>query len=152
MHLDALVYIKDKMDSTLSFRRSCREGICGSCSMTCDGTHTLACISKIGRDVKNDEKILPLGNMFIYKDLIVDMSNFYHQYRQIEPFLKTKKTLKPPKDGDIEKYQSVKDRDKLNGLYDCVLCACCSTACPTYWWFPEKFLGPSALLNVNSFQ
>jgi len=133
------------MDSTLSLRRSCREGICGSCAMNCDGLHSLACIKEIDRDLNKPSIITPLGHMFVLKDLVVDMTNFYTQYKSIEPFLK-RKTPKAP--GQKEFYQSVEDRKKLDGLYECVLCACCSTSCPSYWWHPDKYLGPAVLMQA----
>jgi len=145
MYLDALLYVKDFLDPTLSFRRSCREGICGSCAMNCDGLHTLACIREIDPDLTKPALITPLGHMFVLKDLVVDMTNFYTQYKTIQPYLKRKDVKKP---GDKEYYQSVEDRKKLDGFYECVLCACCSTSCPSYWWHPDEYLGPSVLLQA----
>jgi len=144
MYLDALLYIKNSMDPTLSLRRSCREGICGSCSMNLNGYHGLACIQGIDVDLEKPALISPLGHMFVLKDLVVDMTNFYTQYKMIEPFLKRK----TPKVGDAEFYQSQEDRAKLDGLYECVLCASCSTSCPSYWWHPDRYLGPAVLMQV----
>lgn len=145
MYLDALIYVKDQLDSTLAFRRSCREGICGSCSMNCDGLHTLACIKEIDRDLSRPSVITPLGHMFVLKDLVVDMTNFYSQYKSIQPYLQ-RKTPKAP--GQKEYLQSEADRKKLDGLYECVLCASCSTSCPSYWWHPDRYLGPAVLMQA----
>jgi succinate dehydrogenase / fumarate reductase iron-sulfur subunit len=142
MVLDALIKIKNEIDSTLSFRRSCREGICGSCSMNIDGTNTLACIKACG-DVKGDVKIYPLPHMPVIKDLVPDMTHFYAQYTSIEPWLKTD-TPAPTR----ERLQSEEDRAKLDGYYECILCACCSTACPSYWWNGDRYLGPAILLQA----
>ncbi|CAL9001459.1 unnamed protein product [Prunus brigantina] len=142
--LDALQKIKAEDDSSLSYRRSCREGICGSCSMNIDGTNTVACLRPIDADTSEPTTITPLPHMFVIKDLVVDLTNFYQQYKLIEPWLKT---TKPPKDGR-EYRQSPSDRKKLDGLYECILCACCTTSCPSYWWNPEEFLGPAALLHA----
>ncbi len=144
MVLDALIKIKNEMDSTVTFRRSCREGICGSCSMNIDGTNTLACIKPI-EDIKGDINIYPLPHMKVIKDLVPDMTHFYAQYESIEPWLKTDSP--PPSDG--ERLQSPEDRAKLDGLYECILCACCSTSCPSYWWNGDKYLGPATLLQAN---
>ncbi|KAM0976190.1 hypothetical protein FF1_019175 [Malus domestica] len=131
--LDALQKIKAEDDSSLSYRRLCREGICGSCSMNIDGTNTVACLRTIDEDTSKATTITPLPHMFVIKDLVVDLTNFYQQYKLIEPWLKT---TKPPKDGR-EYMQSPADRKKLDGLYECILCACCTTSCPSYWWNPE---------------
>ncbi|XP_050207289.2 succinate dehydrogenase [ubiquinone] iron-sulfur subunit 3, mitochondrial [Mercurialis annua] len=144
MVLDALQKIKAEDDSSLSYRRSCREGICGSCSMNIDGTNTVACLKPIDADTSKPTIITPLPHMFVIKDLVVDLTNFYNQYRSIEPWLKTKAK---PEDGK-EYRQSAADRKKLDGLYECILCACCTTSCPSYWWNPEEFLGPAALLHA----
>lgn len=142
MILDGLIYIKNKIDSTLTFRRSCREGICGSCAMNIGGTNTLACT--IGMDeVEGTIKIYPLPHMEVVKDLVPDMTNFYAQHASVEPWLKTK-TAEPEK----EWKQSHEDREKLDGLYECILCACCSTSCPSYWWNSDRYLGPAALLQA----
>ncbi|KAF3781990.1 Succinate dehydrogenase ubiquinone iron-sulfur subunit 2 [Nymphaea thermarum] len=145
MVLDALIKIKNEIDPTVTFRRSCREGICGSCAMNIDGCNGLACLTKIDAASKAST-ITPLPHMFVIKDLVVDMTNFYNQYKSIEPWLKRKSP--PPADGK-EILQSKKDRAKLDGMYECILCACCSTSCPSYWWNPELYLGPSALLQAN---
>lgn len=145
MVLDALIKIKDETDSTLTFRRSCREGICGSCAMNIDGLNTLACTKSI-EDMRGDVKIYPLPHMKVIKDLVPDMTHFYAQYEAVEPWLKTK-TPTPP---DRERLQSKEEREKLDGLYECILCACCSTACPSYWW-NERYLGPAALLQAYRF-
>lgn len=142
MFLDAILYIKNELDPTLSMRRSCREGICGSCAVNCDGLHTLACISGFNRDITKPTVITPLGHMFILKDLVVDMTNFYAQYKLIEPYLK-RKTPKPQ--ANKEYPQSPEERAILDGLYECVLCAACSTSCPSYWWHPDRYLGPAIL-------
>lgn len=144
MFLDALIKIKDEIDPTLSFRRSCREGICGSCAMNMDGRHHLACLCSLP---DNNEKsvISPLMGMFVLKDLVVDMTHFYAQYKSIDPYLKRKT---PKKEGEKEYYQSIEDRKKLDGLYECVLCACCTTSCPSYWWHPQEYLGPAVLMQA----
>ena len=144
MILDALIKIKDEIDPTLSFRRSCREGICGSCSMNIDGRHHLACLCAIPKGNNEKSVVSPLMFMFVLKDLVVDMSHFYAQYKSIEPFLKRK----TPKVGDTEYLQSLEDRKLLDGLYECVLCACCSSTCPSYWWHPQDYLGPAVLMQA----
>jgi succinate dehydrogenase / fumarate reductase iron-sulfur subunit len=143
MVLDALIKIKNEVDSTLTFRRSCREGICGSCSMNIDGTNTLACIKPI-EDVKGDINIYPLPHLTVVKDLVADMNHFYKQYESIEPWIKTNDA---PEKGK-ERLQSPEDRAKLDGVYECILCACCSTSCPSYWWNGDKYLGPASLLQA----
>lgn len=142
MVLDALIKIKDSVDSTLTFRRSCREGICGSCAMNIDGTNTLACTKPIS-DVADEIKIYPLPHMPVIKDLVPDLKNFYAQYASIEPWMQT---VTP--DPQQERLQSREDRDQLDGLYECILCACCSTSCPSYWWNGDKYLGPAVLLQA----
>lgn len=143
MVLDALIKIKTEIDPTLTFRRSCREGICGSCSMHINGINSLACISPV---TKNQTMVVaPLIRMPVIKDLVVDMTNFYNQYKSIDPWLK-RKTPKVP--GSKEYFQSIEDRDKLDGLYECVLCACCSTMCPSYWWNQHVYLGPAVLMQA----
>jgi succinate dehydrogenase / fumarate reductase iron-sulfur subunit len=142
MVLDALIKIKNEIDSTLTFRRSCREGICGSCAMNIDGTNTLACTKAIS-DVANEIKIYPLPHMPVIKDLVPDLKNFYAQYASIEPWMQT---VTP--DPQQERLQSREDREKLDGLYECILCACCSTSCPSYWWNGDKYLGPAVLLQA----
>jgi succinate dehydrogenase (ubiquinone) iron-sulfur subunit len=144
MVLDVLIKIKDEQDPTLTFRRSCREGICGSCAMNIDGTNTLACLSYIDDDPKKATKIYPLPHMYVIKDLVPDMGNFYEQYRSIEPWLQPGA---PKKEGQAEFLQSKEDRAKLDGMYECILCACCSTACPSYWWNADKYLGPAVLMQ-----
>ncbi|KAL7131531.1 hypothetical protein ABFS83_12G009800 [Erythranthe nasuta] len=144
MVLDVLQKIKGEEDSSLSYRRSCREGICGSCAMNIDGTNTVACLKPIDADTSIPTVITPLPHMYVIKDLVVDLTNFYQQYKSIEPWLKTKK---PPPDGR-EYRQSIAERKRLDGLYECILCACCSTSCPSYWWNPEQFHGPAALLHA----
>uniref|UniRef100_A0A342RZ66 Succinate dehydrogenase [ubiquinone] iron-sulfur subunit, mitochondrial n=1 Tax=Mastocarpus papillatus TaxID=31436 RepID=A0A342RZ66_9FLOR len=142
MVLDALIQIKDHQDSTLTFRRSCREGICGSCSMNINGTNSLACLHTL----KTNEKfitIYPLPHMYVIKDLVPDLSNFYAQYKSIKPWLIN--DYKPLKK---EYLQSKIDRFELDGLYECILCACCSASCPSYWWNHDKYLGPAVLLQA----
>jgi succinate dehydrogenase / fumarate reductase iron-sulfur subunit len=143
MVLDALIKIKNEVDTTLTFRRSCREGICGSCSMNIDGVNTLACIQPI-EDIKGDVKIYPLPHMSVVKDLVPDLTQIWAQYASVEPWLKTE-TPTPP---DKERLQSQQERAKLDGLWECILCFCCSTSCPSYWWNGEKFLGPAILLQA----
>jgi succinate dehydrogenase / fumarate reductase iron-sulfur subunit len=143
MVLDAVIKIKNEIDSTLTFRRSCREGICGSCAMNIDGTNTLACTKAID-DVKGSVNIYPLPHMEVIKDLVPDLSHFYAQYESVEPWLKSE-TAAPP---SSERLQSPEDREKLDGLYECILCACCAASCPSYWWNSEKYLGPAVLLHA----
>jgi len=150
MVLDALVKIKSEQDSTLTFRRSCREGICGSCAMNINGRNTLACLCYIEppgeeKSAADVMKIYPLPHMYVVKDLVPDMGNFYEQYRSIEPWLQSK-TGKA--DGQAEFLQTKEDRAKLDGMYECILCACCSTACPSYWWNADKYLGPAVLMQA----
>lgn len=142
MVLDALLKIKNEVDPTLTFRRSCREGVCGSCAMNIDGINTLACTYAIG-DIKGEVKIYPLPHMSVVKDLVPDLTHFYAQYASIKPWLQT---ITPPP--ERERLQSEEDRAKLDGLYECILCACCSTSCPSYWWNGERYLGPSILLQA----
>ena len=142
MVLDALIKIKNEVDPTLTFRRSCREGICGSCAMNIDGSNTLAC-TKGCDDIKGTVKIYPLPHMSVIKDLVPDLSTFYAQHASIQPWLQTL-SPEPAK----EWLQSHEDRQKLDGLYECILCACCSTSCPSYWWNGEKYLGPAVLLQA----
>ncbi|RFA28355.1 succinate dehydrogenase iron-sulfur subunit [Alkalilimnicola ehrlichii] len=144
MVLDALIKIKNEIDSTLTFRRSCREGICGSCAMNIDGTNTLACTKAI-EDVKAREvAIYPLPHMPVVKDLVPDLTHFYAQLASVKPWMQTQ-TPPPP---DKERLQSREDRAQLDGLYECILCACCSTACPSYWWNGDRYLGPAVLLQA----
>ncbi len=142
MVLDALIKIKNEMDSTVTFRRSCREGVCGSCAMTMNGKNGLACTTAID-EAKADVSITPLPHQEVIKDLVPDLTNFYAQYASIKPWMETQ-TPTPEK----ERLQSVNDRKKLDGLYECILCACCSTSCPSYWWNGDKYLGPAALLQA----
>ena len=143
MVLDALIKIKSTQDPTLTFRRSCREGICGSCSMNIDGTNALACTTAI-EDIKGDVRVTPLPHMEVVKDLVPDMTHFYAQYASIKPWLQTV----TPAPNLAERKQTVQQREKLDGLYECILCACCSTGCPSYWWNSDKFLGPAILLQA----
>jgi succinate dehydrogenase / fumarate reductase iron-sulfur subunit len=142
MVLDALLWIKNNIDATLTLRRSCREGICGSCAMNIDGLNTLACTKGMD-EIAGPVKVYPLPHMPVIKDLVPDLSTFYAQHRSIEPWLKT--TTPAPR---TEWLQSRENREKLDGLYECILCACCSTSCPSYWWNGEKYLGPAVLLQA----
>ena len=144
MVLDALIKIKNEIDPTLTFRRSCREGICGSCAMNIDGTNTLACTKAIADIASNVAPIYPLPHMPVVKDLVPDLTHFYAQYASIKPWMQTQ-TPSPP---DRERRQSKEDRAELDGLYECILCACCSTSCPSYWWNSERYLGPAVLLQA----
>jgi succinate dehydrogenase / fumarate reductase, iron-sulfur subunit len=143
MVLDALIKIKNEIDPTLAFRRSCREGICGSCAMNIDGTNTLACTHAI-KDAASTVRIYPLPHMSVMKDLVPDLTHFFAQHRSIEPWLRTE----TPAPG-TEWRQSREDRAALDGLYECILCACCSASCPSYWWNSERYLGPAALLQAK---
>ncbi len=143
MVLDALIKIKNEIDPTLTFRRSCREGICGSCSMNIDGVNSLACLKTV-EEVKGPVKVYPLPHMPVIKDLVPDLTNFYAQYALIKPWLQTQ-TPAPP---DRERLQSKKDQEKINTPSACILCACCSASCPSYWWNPDRYLGPAALLQA----
>ena len=142
MVLDALIWIKSKVDPTLTFRRSCREGVCGSCAMNIDGMNTLACTRGMD-EIDGPVNVYPLPHLQVVKDLVPDLSNFYAQYASIEPWLKTD-TAAPEK----EWKQTPEDRVKLDGLYECILCACCSTSCPSYWWNGDRYLGPAVLLQA----
>ena len=142
MVLDVLIKIKNEIDSTLTFRRSCREGICGSCSMNINGTNTLACIRPM--TAKEDLKIFPLPHMPVIKDLVPDLSYFYKQYASIKPWIQTSETTPP----GTERLQSKEDRARLEGLEECILCACCTTSCPSYWWNSDRYLGPATLLQA----
>jgi len=149
MILDALLKIKDEQDSTLSFRRSCREGICGSCAMNINGENTLACLKPIDESVGADGKvkIYPLPHMKVVRDLVPDLTNFYKQHKSIKPWLQRTDDDKPRTGAEL--FQSRDDRANLDGLYECILCACCSTSCPSYWWNgDEKYLGPAILLQA----
>lgn len=144
MVLDALIYIKNKVDPTLTFRRSCREGICGSCAMNIGGANGLACTKGIDECAsKGRVSVYPLPHMPVVKDLVPDLTRFYAQHASIEPWLHTT-TPAPEK----EWRQAPEDRDRLDGLYECILCACCTTSCPSYWWNGDRYLGPAALLQA----
>jgi len=143
MVLDVITHIKNRIDSTLTFRRSCREGICGSCAMNINGVNTLACTMS-SAEIEGDIKIYPLPHMSVIKDLVPDLNNFYAQYASIKPWLQSDSPAP-----DAERLQSEDDRAKLDGLYECILCACCSTSCPSYWWNSDKYLGPAALLQAH---
>jgi succinate dehydrogenase / fumarate reductase iron-sulfur subunit len=142
MVLDALIKIKNEVDATLTFRRSCREGVCGSCAMNIDGTNTLAC-TKFIDEVKGDVKIYPLPHMAVVKDLVPDLKTVYAQYAAMEPWLKSE--TPPP---ERERPQSPEERAKLDGLWECILCFCCTTSCPSYWWNGDRYLGPAVLLQA----
>lgn len=144
MILDAILKIKNEQDPTLTFRRSCREGICGSCAMNIEGKNTLACLCRINTDTSKETKIYPLPHMYIVRDLVPDLTHFYKQYKSIQPYLQRDT---PPTDGR-ENLQSMEDRAKLDGLYECILCACCSTSCPSYWWNQQQYLGPAVLMQA----
>jgi len=142
MVLDAIIKIKNEIDSTLTFRRSCREGVCGSCAMNVNGRNTLVCTKAI--DAYPDTiKIYPLPHLPVVKDLVPDLTNFFNQYASVKPWL-TSDSAAPER----ERRQSKAERDKLDGLYECVLCACCSTSCPSYWWNGDRYLGPAVLLQA----
>ncbi len=141
MVLDALIKIKNEIDTTLTFRRSCREGICGSCAMNIDGVNTLACLKPIA-EVNGTVRINPLPHMPVVKDLVPDLSHAYAQLRSIEPWLRA--DTPPPPDG--ERPQSREERAALDGMWECILCFCCTTACPSYWWNGDRYLGPAVLL------
>jgi len=145
MVLDALIKIKNEVDATLTFRRSCREGICGSCAMNINGSNTLACLCRIDTDVSKPLNIYPLPHLEVVKDLVPDLSTFYAQYKSIQPWLKPASETTP---GGKEHLQSKTDRAKLDGMYECILCACCSTSCPSYWWNGDKYLGPAVLMQA----
>lgn len=144
MLLDALIKLK-KLDETLSFRRSCREGICGSDGMNINGKNGLACLVSL-KSLPNKIIVRPLPGLPVIRDLVVDMSMFYRQYEKVQPYL-INDTPAPAK----ERKQSPEDREKIDGLYECIMCACCSTACPSFWWNPDKFIGPSGLIQAYRF-
>jgi succinate dehydrogenase (ubiquinone) iron-sulfur subunit len=151
MILDALIKIKNEQDSTLTFRRSCREGICGSCAMNINGSNTLAClcgIDAVSSSSSSSISIRPLPHMYVVKDLVPDLTNFYKQYASIEPWLKQKSRSGSSSQLTQENLQSIEDRKKLDGMYECILCACCSTSCPSYWWNGDKYLGPATLMQA----
>ncbi len=143
MVLDALIQIKNETDATLTFRRSCREGVCGSCAMNIDGTNTLAC-TKLTEDVKGTVKVYPLPHLQVVKDLVPDLTAAYAQLASVEPWLKSE-TPAPER----ERLQSQEEREKLDGLWECILCFCCTTSCPSYWWNSERYLGPAVLLQAQ---
>ena len=145
MLLDALIRIKAEVDDSLSLRRSCREGVCGSDAMNINGKNGLACVTSL-RDLKEPIVLRPIPGLPVIRDLIVDMSQFFKQYESIKPYL-INDTPPPEK----ERLQSPAEREELNGLYECILCACCSTACPSFWWNPDKFVGPAGLLQAYRF-
>jgi succinate dehydrogenase / fumarate reductase iron-sulfur subunit len=140
--LDALIYIKNNGDTSLAFRRSCREGVCGSCSMNINGKNKLACTTKLST-LDNHILIYPLPHMKVIKDLITDFSLLYAQYSMIEPWNQSNDKV-----ADGERIQTIEERQKLDGSYECILCGCCSAACPSYWWSSEKYLGPAVLVQV----
>ena len=143
MVLDALIKIKNEIDSTLTFRRSCREGICGSCAMSIDGVNTLACLKPIA-DIRGTVRITPLPHMAVVKDLVPDLTQAFAQYRAIEPWLKTD----TPAPSDGERLQSKKERAQIDGLWECILCFCCTAGCPSWWWNGDRFIGPAILLQA----
>jgi succinate dehydrogenase / fumarate reductase, iron-sulfur subunit len=145
MLLDALIRIKSEVDDSLSLRRSCREGVCGSDAMNINGKNGLACVTNV-RDLKEPIVLRPIPGLPVIRDLIVDMSQFFKQYHSIKPYL-INDTPPPEK----ERLQSPEEREELDGLYECILCACCSTACPSFWWNPDKFVGPAGLLQAYRF-
>ncbi len=146
MVLDVMEQLKAQ-DPTLAYRRSCREGVCGSDGMNINGKNGLACITPLSEAVKNNKLVIrPLPGLPVIRDLVVDMSQFYAQYKKIEPYLQTDSPAPA-----IERLQSPEDRAKLDGLYECILCACCSTSCPSFWWNPDKFIGPAGLLQAYRF-
>ena len=144
MVLDALIKIKDEIDTTLTFRRSCREGVCGSCAMNINGENTLACTRPI-TDTDRADKIYPLPHMPVVKDLVPDLSKAYEQYTSVKPWLQNDSATSP----DREHLQSKEERAKLDGLWECILCFCCTTSCPSYWWNEDRYLGPATLLQAE---
>ncbi len=146
MLLPVLERLKAEQDSTITYRRSCREGVCGSDGMNINGTNQLACITKISQ-LKTDKIVIrPLPGFPVIRDLVVDMSQFYEQYERIEPYLQNDEAV-PSR----ERLQSPEERAQLDGLYECILCACCTSSCPSYWWNPDKFVGPAGLLQARRF-
>lgn len=145
MLLAALLRIKDEQDETLSFRRSCGEGVCGSDGMNVNGTNALACVTPLD-SLKQPIEVKPLPGLPVIRDLIIDMDQFYKQYRAVKPYLIVNDPMP-----EVELTQTPEQREKLDGLYECILCACCSTSCPSFWWNPDKFLGPAALLQASRF-
>ena len=145
MLLDALLRIKAEVDDSLSLRRSCREGVCGSDAMNINGKNGLACVTNM-RDLKEPIVLRPIPGLPVIRDLIVDMSQFFKQYESVKPYLINEEPAP-----ERERLQSPAEREELNGLYECILCACCSTACPSFWWNPDKFVGPAGLLQAYRF-
>jgi len=145
MLLDALIKIKNEQDPSLTFRRSCREGICGSCAMNVDGSNTLACLARVPPEQSSATKIYPLPHLPVVKDLVGDLTQFYDHYKAIKPWLQTKNNKSDP---NMENLMSPEDRKKLDGMYECILCACCTTSCPSFWWNGDKYLGPAALMQA----
>ncbi|GAA0819750.1 succinate dehydrogenase iron-sulfur subunit [Colwellia sp. D2M02] len=145
MVLDALILLKEQ-DSTLSFRRSCREGVCGSDGLNMNGKNGLACITPLSELKASKIVLRPLPGLPVVRDLIIDMTQFYQQYEKIKPYL-----INDAQPAARENIQSIEDREKLDGLYECILCACCSTSCPSFWWNPDKFIGPAGLLHAYRF-
>tara|TARA_Y100000592_G_C5425142_1_gene295306 strand:+ start:436 stop:1137 length:702 start_codon:yes stop_codon:yes gene_type:complete len=145
MLLDAILRIKSEVDDSLSLRKSCREGVCGSDAMNINGKNGLACITNLN-DLKEPITLRPIPGLPVIRDLIVDMTHFFNQYHSVEPYVQN--DTKPP---EKERLQSPEDREKLDGLYECILCACCSTSCPSFWWNPDKFVGPAGLLQAYRF-
>jgi len=148
MVLDALIQLKEQ-DPTLSFRRSCREGVCGSDGLNMNGKNGLACITPLSTLKRGNKAIVirPLPGLPVVRDLVIDMTQFYTQYEKVKPYLINDEKNPPAR----ERLQSIEDRDKLDGLYECILCACCSTSCPSFWWNPDKFIGPAGLLHAYRF-
>ncbi len=147
MVLDALIKIKNEIDSTLTFRRSCREGVCGSCAMNIDGVNTLACLKPM-KEIKKEVKVYPLPHMRVIKDLVPDLKEAYEQLKSIKPWLIKNKNIQS-EDKKFTNNQKPKDREKLDGKWECILCFCCTTSCPSYWWNSEKYLGPAVLLQAS---
>jgi succinate dehydrogenase / fumarate reductase iron-sulfur subunit len=145
MVLDVLLLIKNKVDESLTLRRSCREGVCGSDAMNINGKNRLACTTRLS-DLKDKIIIRPLPGMPVIRDLVIDMTQFYDQYQKAKPYLQNDEPLPA-----TERLQSPQERAKLDGLYECILCACCTTACPSFWWNPDKYMGPAALLHAYRF-
>ncbi|MCC5854905.1 MAG: succinate dehydrogenase iron-sulfur subunit [Idiomarina sp.] len=147
MVLEALIKIKEEQDPSLSFRRSCREGVCGSDGFNINGKNGLACITNLSSLKSNKIVVRPLPGLPVIRDLIVDMTQFYQQYEKVKPYLINEDKNPPAR----ERLQSPEEREKLDGLYECILCACCSTSCPSFWWNPDKFIGPAGLLHAYRF-
>lgn len=143
--LNALVKIKEQVDDSIAFRRSCREGVCGSDAININGRNGLACLTDLAK-LKEPVVLRPIPGLPVIRDLIVDMTQFFHQYNSIKPYVIDHNQM-PSR----ERLQSPKDREELNGVIECILCACCTTACPSFWWNPDKFLGPAALLHAYRF-